>query len=68
MYNFDKNSVSNFNEITSFDSKFDTLNKFYKEFKILEGIKSKTNETKQNKIAVLKNTSLLYDELVRRWW
>ena len=66
MYNFDKNSVSNFNEITSFDSKFDTLNKFYKEFKILEGIKSKTNETKQNKIAVLKNTSLLYDELVRR--
>ena len=66
MYNFDKNSVSNFNEITSFDSKFNTLNKFYKEFKILEGIKSKTNETKQNKIAVLKNTSLLYDELVRR--
>ena len=66
MYNFDKNSVSNFNETTSFDSKFDTLNKFYKEFKILEGIKSKTNETKQNKIAVLKNTSLLYDELVRR--
>ena len=68
MYNFDKNSVSNFNEITSFDSKFDILNKFYKEFKILEGIKSKTNETKQNKITVLKNTSLLYDELVRRWW
>ena len=58
--------MSNFNEITSFDSKFDTLNKFYKEFKILEGIKSKTNETKQNKITVLKNTSLLYDELVRR--
>ena len=44
MYNFDKNSVSNFNEIASFDSKSDTLNKFYKEFKILEGIKSKTNE------------------------
>ena len=30
--NFNKYSVSNFNEISSLDSKFDILNKFYKDF------------------------------------
>ena len=45
MYNFYKCNVSNFNEITSVDSKFDTLNKFYKEFKKLESVESKTKET-----------------------
>ena len=34
--NFNKYSVSNFNEISSLDSKFGTLNKFYKDFKKLE--------------------------------
>ena len=57
--------MSNFNETTPVDSKFDTLKKFYKKFKKLEDAKSKTKETKQKKIKVLKNASLLYDELVR---
>ena len=64
-YNFNKYSVSNIKEITSIDSKFDTLKKFYKEFKKLESVKNETKETKQKKITVLKNASLLYDELVR---
>ena len=41
--------MSNFNEIISFDSKFDTLNTFYKELKKSEGVKSKIKETKQKK-------------------
>ena len=57
--------MSNIKEITSIDSKFDTLKNFYKEFKKLEGVKNETKETKQKKITVLKNASLLYDELVR---
>ena len=67
VYNFNKYSVSNFNETTSVDSKFDTLKKFYKILKKLEDVKRKTKETKQKKIKVLKNSSLLYDELVRTW-
>ena len=64
VHNFNKYSVSNFNETTSVDSKFDTLNKFYKDFKKLEGVKSRTNERKQKKITVLKNASFLYEELI----
>ena len=56
--------MSNFNEATSVDSKFNTLNKFYKDFKKLEGVKSRTNERKQKKITVLKNASFLYDQLI----
>ena len=56
--------MSNFNETTSVDSKFNTLNKFYKDFKKLEGVKSQTNERKQKKITVLKNASFLYDQLI----
>ena len=65
VYDFNKHSVSNFNKITSFDSKFDTLNNFYKEFIKLLGVKSKTVERKQKKITVLKNASSRYDELLR---
>ena len=39
---------------TSVDIKSDILNKFYKEFKKLEGIRSTTKETKQTKITVPK--------------
>ena len=56
--------MSNFNETTSVDSKFNTLNKFYKDSKKLEGVKSRTNERKQKKITVLKNASFLYDQLI----
>ena len=65
VHNFNKCSVSNFSEISSRDSKFNTLNKFYKDFKKLEDVKSQTNETKQKKITVLKNSSVLYDMLIK---
>ena len=48
-HNFNKYRVSNFNEISSTDSKFDTINKFYKDFKILEDVKSKNKEVKKEK-------------------
>ena len=32
VHSFNKYSVSNFNEISSTDSKFDIINKFYKDF------------------------------------
>ena len=54
VYNFNKYGVSNFNEITSVDSKFNTFNKFYEELKKLEAVTSKTKETKQKKVTLLK--------------
>ena len=42
MHNFNKYGVFNFNEISSIDSKFDTLNKFYEDF-----VNSQTKETKK---------------------
>ena len=39
VYNFDKYSVSNFNEIASVNSKFDTLNKFIKFLRNLKVLK-----------------------------
>ena len=43
-----------FNQISSIGSTFDIINKFYKDFKKLEVVKSQTKETKQNQITVLK--------------
>ena len=40
-------------------------NVYCKDFQKLKGIKIKSEETKQRKIKVLNNASLLYDELVR---
>ena len=60
VYNFNKYNLSHFNKISSIDSKFDTLSNFYKDFKILEVIKSQNNKTKHKKITVLRNASLLY--------
>ena len=57
--------MSNFSKISSRDSKFNTVNKFYKDFKKLEDVKIQTNETKQKKITVLKNSSVLYDMLIK---
>ena len=59
VHNFNKYSVYKFKEILSIDSKFDTLNKFYKDFKKLESVESQNPNTKQKKINVLKNVSLL---------
>ena len=56
--------MSNFNEISSIDSKFDTLDLFYEDFLKLEERKSKNKEAYQKKLRVLKNASLLYNELI----
>ena len=41
VHNFDKYSVPNFNEISSLDSKFNTLIKCYKDFEKLKVLKVK---------------------------
>ena len=67
VHNFNKYSVSSVNEISSIDSKFDTINKFYKDFLKLNNIKSQNKiarQKKKKKIAVLKNASLLYNKWI----
>ena len=64
VHNFNKYSTPNYNETSSIGSKFDILNKFYKDFRKLEGTKSQNKNTKQKRIIVLKNASILYDELI----
>ena len=61
VHDFNKYSVSSFNEISSADSEFDTINKFYKYLLKLKDVKSQNKTTKQKKIIVLKNASLLYN-------
>ena len=64
MHNFNKYSVpNNFNKISPIDSKFDTLNKFYKDFKTLNAVKSQIRIQSEKK-TVLKSASLLYNELI----
>ena len=71
VHNFNKYSVSNFNEISSIDSKFDAINKFYKDLVKLKSqnknVKSQNKNTKEKKITVLKNASLLYYELINMY-
>ena len=64
VHNFNKYSLSSFNEISSIDSKFDTLDKFYKDFFKLKKVKSTNKKTNQKKIFVLKNALLLYNGLI----
>ena len=44
-HNFNKYSLSNFNEISSIDSKFYTINKFYKDLVKLNDVKSQNKNT-----------------------
>ena len=44
-----KYSVRSFNEISPIDSKFDTINKFYKDFSKLHNVKSQNENIKQKK-------------------
>ena len=48
-HNFNKYSLPNFNEISSIDSKFDTINKFYKYLVKLNDVKSQNKNRKQKK-------------------
>ena len=49
VHNFNKYRVSSFNEISSVDSKFHTINKFYKDLLKLNDVKSQNKNTKQKK-------------------
>ena len=62
--NFNEYSVSSFNEISSIDSKFGTINKFYKDLLKLSDVKSQNKNTKQIFLTVLKNASLLYNKWI----
>ena len=64
MHNFNKYSVFSFNEISSIDSKFDTINKFSEDLLKLNDVKSQNKITKKKKITVLENASLLYNKWV----
>ena len=65
VHNFNEYSVSSFSEISSIDSKFDTINKFYKDLLKLNDVKSQNKITKQKKKkTVLKNASLLYNKRI----
>ena len=59
VHNFNKYSVSNFNEISSIDSKFDAIKKFYKDLLKLNFVRSKTENTKQKNSCVKKCTTAL---------
>ena len=59
VHNFSNYSVSNFNEISSIDSKFDTINKFYKDLLKLRDVKSQNRNTKQKYNCVKKMHHLL---------
>ena len=50
VHNFSKYSLSSFNEISSIDSKFNTINKFYKDILKLNDVKSQNKITDQKKI------------------
>ena len=64
VHNFNKYRLSNFHETSSTDSKFDTINRFYKHLLILNNVKKKTENAKQRKVTVLKNSTLLYYEWI----
>ena len=49
VHNFNKYTLPNFNEISSIDSKFDTINKFYKDLVKLNDAKSQNKNTRQKK-------------------
>ena len=64
VHNFDKYSVSSFNEISSADSKFDTINKLYEDLLKLNDLKSQNNNAKRKKVTVLKNAAQLYNKWI----
>ena len=45
--------------MSSTDSKFDILNRLYKDFEKIKDVKSETEEARQRKLKVLNNTSIL---------
>ena len=59
VHNFNKYSLPNFNEISSIDSKFDTINKFYKDLVKLNNVRSRDDKKQKKSRCVKKcNTAL----------
>ena len=63
VHNFNKYSLPNYNEISSIDSKFDTINKFCKDLVKLNNVKSR-DDKKRKKADVLKNATHLYNKWI----
>ena len=50
VHNFNKSSLPNFNEISSIDSKFDTMNKFYKDLVKLDNVRSRDDRRQKKQM------------------
>ena len=59
VHNCNKYNVPSFNEISSIDPKFNTINKCYEDLLKLNAVKSQSENKRQIKISVLKNALLL---------
>ena len=65
--NFCKYRLSEFVKISSIESKFDTLETFYKELIDLKSLNARTTENMKHKSTVLNNVSELYDDLIKEY-
>ena len=59
--------MSEFVKISSIESKFDTLETFYKELIDLKSLNARTTENMKHKSTVLNNVSELYDDLIKEY-
>ena len=59
--------MSEFVKISSIESKFDTLETFYKELIDLKSLNARTTENMKHKSTVLNNASELYDDLIKEY-
>lgn len=66
-HKFYKYRLSEFVKILSIESKFDTLEAFYKEFIDLKSLNVRTTENMKHKSTVLNNVSELYDDLIKEY-
>ena len=66
-HKFYKYRLSEFVKISSIESKFDTLETFYKELIDLKSLNARTTENMKHKSTVLNNVSELYDDLIKEY-
>ena len=66
-HKFYKYRLSEFVKISSIESKFDTLETFYKELIDLKSLDARTTENMKHKSTVLNNVSELYDDLIKEY-
>ena len=65
-HSFYKYRLSEFNKISSIDSKFDTIEKCYKDFITLTDVDAEP-ENIEHKLVVLNKVSKLYDDLIKEF-